>query len=82
MPSIARKLLICAAIDGLVIQPLSSKGQRPFQPVRLKYDDASISQIPREHVPDDSKPDSSFEAFGVIGMTPDGPALMTCKTRG
>ncbi|KAI7760123.1 hypothetical protein LZL87_007416 [Fusarium oxysporum] len=77
MPSIARKLLICAAIDGLIIQPLSSKGQRPFQPVRLKYGDASISHVPREHVPDDSKPDSSFEAFGVIGMTLDGPALMT-----
>ncbi|KAK2681170.1 SAC domain [Fusarium oxysporum f. sp. vasinfectum] len=68
MPSIARKLLICAAIDGLIIQPLSSKGQRPFQPVRLKYGDASISHVPREHVPDDSKPDSSFEAFGVIGI--------------
>ncbi|KAJ4006919.1 hypothetical protein NW766_010327 [Fusarium irregulare] len=66
MPAIARKLLICAAIDGLVIQPLSSKGQRPFQPVRVKYGDASISHVPREHVPDDSKPDSSFEAFGVI----------------
>ncbi|KAJ4028743.1 hypothetical protein NW752_001005 [Fusarium irregulare] len=68
MPAIARKLLICAAIDGLVIQPLSSKGQRPFQPVRVKYGDASISHVPREHVPDDSKPDSSFEAFGVIGL--------------
>jgi hypothetical protein len=68
MPAIARKLLICAAIDGLVIQPLSSKGQRPFQPVRVKYGDASISHVPREHVPDASKPDSSFEAFGVIGL--------------
>ncbi|KAJ4265478.1 hypothetical protein NW762_004766 [Fusarium torreyae] len=68
MPAIARKLLICAAIDGLVIQPLSTKGQRPFQPVRVKYGDATISHVPREHVPDDSKPDSSFEAFGVIGL--------------
>ncbi|KAM0254164.1 hypothetical protein ACHAP5_000150 [Fusarium lateritium] len=68
MPAIARKLLICAAIDGLVIQPLSSKGQRPFQPVRVKYGEATISHVPREHVPDDSKPGSSFEAFGVIGL--------------
>ncbi|KAF4967136.1 hypothetical protein FSARC_5256 [Fusarium sarcochroum] len=68
MPAIARKLLICAAIDGLVIQPLSTKGQRPFQPVRVKYGDATISHVPREHVPDDSKSDSSFEAFGVIGL--------------
>ncbi|KAF5662893.1 sac1-recessive suppressor of secretory defect [Fusarium heterosporum] len=68
MPVIARKLLICAAIDGLVIQPLSSKGQRPFQPVRVKYGEATISHVPREHVPDDTKPGSSFEAFGVIGL--------------
>ncbi|KAF5020664.1 hypothetical protein F66182_7298 [Fusarium sp. NRRL 66182] len=68
MPAIARKLLICAAIDGLVIQPLSSKGQRPFQPVRVKYGDASITQVPREHVPDDPNPDSCFDAFGVIGL--------------
>ncbi|UZP35847.1 hypothetical protein NXS19_003663 [Fusarium pseudograminearum] len=68
MPAIARKLLICAAIDGLVIQPLSSKGQRPFQPVRVKYGDASVSRVQREYGLDDSKPDPSFEAFGVIGL--------------
>ncbi|RGP79176.1 sac1-recessive suppressor of secretory defect [Fusarium longipes] len=68
MPAIARKLLICAAIDGLVIQPLSSKGQRPFQPVRIRYGDASISRVPREHVSDGAQSASSFEAFGVIGL--------------
>ncbi|WAO89423.1 Hypothetical protein NCS54_00681400 [Fusarium falciforme] len=68
MPAIARKILICAAIDGLIIQPLSSKGQRPFQPVRIKYGDATVSHVAREHVPDASKPESSFEAFGVIGL--------------
>ncbi|KAF4457714.1 hypothetical protein F53441_408 [Fusarium austroafricanum] len=68
MPAIARKLLICAAIDGLVIQPLSSKGQRAFQPVRVKYGDATISHVPREHVPDNYKQNSFFEAFGVIGL--------------
>ncbi|KAF4978738.1 hypothetical protein FZEAL_4931 [Fusarium zealandicum] len=68
MPGIARKILICAAIDGLIIQPLSSKGQRPFQPARIKYGDAAVSAVPREHVPDASTPDSSFEAFGVIGL--------------
>ncbi|QPC77421.1 hypothetical protein HYE68_008173 [Fusarium pseudograminearum] len=68
MPAIARKLLICAAIDGLVIQPLSSKGQRPLQPVRVKYGDASVSRVQREYGLDDSKPDPSFEAFGVIGL--------------
>lgn len=68
MPGVARKILICAAIDGLIIQPLSSKGQRPFQPVKVKYGDATITSVPRDQVPDTSKPESSFEAFGIIGL--------------
>ncbi|KAM3502186.1 hypothetical protein MY10362_005032 [Beauveria mimosiformis] len=35
MSGLARKVLICAAVDGLIIQPLSSKGQRPSRPVGL-----------------------------------------------
>jgi hypothetical protein len=67
MPGLARKIIICAAIDGIIIQPLSSKGQRPFQPVRVRYGDASVSTVSRDQVPDTSKSDSHFEAFGVIG---------------
>lgn len=74
MPAIVRKILICAAIDGLIIQPLSSKGQRPHQPVQIKYGDATVSSVAREQVPD-SKLESSFEAFGVIGMAPRFTAL-------
>ncbi|KAJ3484660.1 hypothetical protein NLG97_g7001 [Lecanicillium saksenae] len=68
MPGLARKVLICAAVDGLIIQPLSTKGQRPFKPVQIKYADTSISSVSREQVPDISASDSSFEAFGVIGL--------------
>lgn len=64
MPGLARKILICAAVDGLIIQPLSPKGHRPFQPVKLKYGDAAISSVSRDQVPDT---EPSFEAFGVIG---------------
>lgn len=67
MTGLARKIIICAAIDGLVIQPLSSKGQRPFQPLKLSYSDASVSVIPKDQVPDTSAEGSSFEAFGVVG---------------
>ncbi|PNY28574.1 Phosphatidylinositide phosphatase SAC2 [Tolypocladium capitatum] len=65
---IARKIAICAAIDGLIIQPHSPRGQRPFQPVRVRYGDSSISAVPRDQLPDASTPESSFEAFGVIGL--------------
>ncbi|KAH7326193.1 SacI homology domain-containing protein [Stachybotrys elegans] len=67
MPGLARKIIVCAAIDGLIIQPLSSKGQKPHLPIRVKYGDASISNVARAQVPD-LKPEASFEAFGVIGL--------------
>ncbi|KAL3953188.1 hypothetical protein ACCO45_013131 [Purpureocillium lilacinum] len=68
MPGIARKVIICAAIDGLIIQPLSSKGQRPSLPVRVHFGDSTVSAVPWDQLPDISKPESSFEAFGVIGL--------------
>ncbi|UKZ77869.1 hypothetical protein TrVFT333_005595 [Trichoderma virens FT-333] len=67
MPGLARKVLIFAAVDGLIIQPLSSKGQKPFQPARVKYGDASVSAA-RDQAPDSAKPDSWFEALGVVGL--------------
>ncbi|GFP52693.1 phosphatidylinositide phosphatase SAC2 [Trichoderma asperellum] len=68
MPGLARKVLIFAAVDGLIIQPLSSKGQKPFQSARIKYGDASISSAARDQVPDSAKSDSWFEALGVVGL--------------
>ncbi|KJZ79664.1 hypothetical protein HIM_01133 [Hirsutella minnesotensis 3608] len=68
MPGVARKVIICAAIDGLIIQPLSTKGQRASQPVRVRYGDSSVSAVPRDQVPDNGKPESSFEAFGIVGV--------------
>jgi hypothetical protein len=68
MPGLARKILICAAVDGLVLHPISSKkDQRPSPPVKLKYGDASVTTVPRDALPDSSKTNSSFEAFGIVG---------------
>lgn len=67
MSAIARKIVVCAAIDGLIIQPLSSKGQKHHQPVRVRYGDSTVSAVPRDQLPDTSNPESSFEAFGIIG---------------
>ncbi|KAG5950294.1 hypothetical protein E4U53_005288 [Claviceps sorghi] len=68
MPGIARKVLVYAAIDGLILQPLPTKGQRPFQSTKIRYGDSSISALPRDQVPDKPGPDSSFEIYGVIGL--------------
>src|SRR5688572_12246125 len=65
---IARKILICAAVDGLLIQPLTSKGQRSSNPIRLKYGETWINTVPRDQLPDLTSPSSSFEAFGVVGL--------------
>ena len=71
MPGLARKVIICAAVDGLVLQPLVSKKeqQRPPNPIKIKYGDATISHISRDSAPDYNKPNTSFEAFGIIGMS-------------
>ncbi|KAL2179245.1 SacI homology domain-containing protein [Thermothelomyces heterothallicus CBS 202.75] len=75
MPGLARKIIICAAVDGLVLHPLNARKdshQRSaaLPPVRIKYGDASISPIPRDAAPDPSSlpPNSSFEAFGIVGL--------------
>ncbi|KAG5973268.1 hypothetical protein E4U55_000618 [Claviceps digitariae] len=68
MPGIARKVLIYAAIDGLILQPLSTKGQRPFQSVKIRYGDSSISALPRDQILEKPDPDLSFEVYGVIGL--------------
>ncbi|KAI0414387.1 SacI homology domain-containing protein [Xylaria grammica] len=71
MPGLARKLLICAAADGLLIQPLATKGQaRTPAPVKVKYGDATVISVPREQgtTPDSTPPNASFEAFGIIGL--------------
>ncbi|RYP92987.1 hypothetical protein DL770_000861 [Monosporascus sp. CRB-9-2] len=69
MPSLARKLLVCAAVDGLIVQPLATKSQqRPSQSVKIRYGDGTVSSISRDQVPDTSGLNSSFEAFGIIGF--------------
>ncbi|KAL1878266.1 hypothetical protein Daus18300_002184 [Diaporthe australafricana] len=69
MPSLARKVIIAAAVDGLLIQPLATKKEhKPSPPVRIRYGDAAISFVSRDGLPDLSKPNSSFEAFGVVGL--------------
>lgn len=70
MPGLARKVLITAAVEGLILQPLSSKReQRPAAPVKLKYGDASISNVTRDDSPNpSSKSNASFESFGIVGQ--------------
>lgn len=70
MPALARKLLVVAALDGLVLQPLGQKNQRTGHAVRIDYKSHKISSL-QESFRDGEPPPVSFEAYGIIGTFPD-----------
>jgi len=80
--AIARKVIVSANGEGLVLQTASSKTQRSSQQLLIKYGDGTVSYLPRENGAD-SPPGSSpsFEVFGVIGElsppTPNVPPLIS-----
>jgi hypothetical protein len=63
MPGLVRKLLIFAAIDGLVLQPLAQKGQRPAPAIKIGYNGGSIGPA----LEADAGHGKGFESFGVVG---------------
>ncbi|TVY82580.1 Phosphatidylinositide phosphatase [Lachnellula suecica] len=68
MPGLVRKLLIFAAVDGLILQPLAQKGQRPASAAKISYNEQhSIAPVTKDEGEgeDSSK---SFEAFGIVGL--------------
>ncbi|KAL5598909.1 hypothetical protein BROUX41_003770 [Berkeleyomyces rouxiae] len=73
MPGLARKLSISAVADGLLIQPLASKGHRPSAPLKIRYGEAAVSSSassPTLSAPAEApaRPTACFEAFGIIGL--------------
>ncbi|KAH0543236.1 hypothetical protein FGG08_002400 [Glutinoglossum americanum] len=60
-----RRLLIVAAVDGLVLQPLGQRNSFNPPAVEISYNTNSISPL-RAYNPDNAV--SSFEAHGVVGM--------------
>ena len=70
MPSLARKVIICAAVDGLVLQPLNTKKDQRAPPLyRIKYGDASITTVSKDAAPSTLESNPSFEAFGIVGLS-------------
>lgn len=64
MPGLVRKLVIFAAVDGLVLQPL---GQRPAPAAKISYKDNSIVPVLNDGE-SEAGLGKSFEAFGIVGM--------------
>jgi hypothetical protein len=69
MPGLARKLLVFAAVDGLVLQPLAQRGQRPAPAAKIAYKDNSIGPALKDDG-EGSEAGKSFESFGIIGVYP------------
>jgi hypothetical protein len=66
MPGIVRKLVLFATVDGLVLQPLALRGQRPSQPVTIDYKTASVNPFLRGSEEQDKA--NQLECYGVIGI--------------
>lgn len=66
MPGIVRKLLIYAAVDGLVLQPLAQRGTRPQTAVTIDYKTHTVRPLLSSSESQQDK-DKQFESYGVIG---------------
>jgi hypothetical protein len=67
MPGLVRKILIFAAVDGLILQPLAQRGQRPAPSTKIAYKDNHIG--PALKADGDHGDEKAFEAFGVVGQS-------------
>lgn len=65
MPGLVRKILIIAAVDGLVLQPARNNAGS-FSPLRIEYKSKRIQSLPagsNYH----NKGDERLESDGIIG---------------
>lgn len=68
MPTLVRKLLIFAAVDGLILQPSSPKHHPPATQQAIKVDyKGNVGPLLKDRNEGDISP-TSFEAHGVIGI--------------
>ncbi|KAF1844462.1 uncharacterized protein K460DRAFT_343854 [Cucurbitaria berberidis CBS 394.84] len=68
MPGIARKLLIFAAVDGLVLQPSPPRNHPPATQQAIKVDyKGKVGPLLKDRRDEDTAP-SSLEAHGVVGL--------------
>ncbi|KAF1984011.1 hypothetical protein K402DRAFT_360244 [Aulographum hederae CBS 113979] len=68
MPSIVRKLLIFAAVDGLILQPAPPRNHKPSteQAIKVEYKTNAITPLLKDRRQEDTS--TAIEAHGVIGL--------------
>lgn len=71
MPGLARKLLIFAAVDGLILQPAPPRNHKPTteQAIKVSYKSNAIAPLLKDRREEDTAP-PSLEAHGIVGKAP------------
>ncbi len=69
MPGLVRKLVILAAVDGLILQPSTQRNQRAIPSLQIKY---NTYEIAAAGVASQAKDETiaSFDAHGIVGSCP------------
>ncbi|TLD27493.1 putative transporter [Venturia nashicola] len=70
MPGLIRKILICAAADGLILQPISSRANikaTDQSSIKLDYKSHAISPLLKDRRQEDAT-SSTIEVHGVVGL--------------
>ncbi|KAH5232047.1 hypothetical protein HBI62_066990 [Parastagonospora nodorum] len=68
MPNLVRKLLIFAAVDGLILQPCPPRNQPPATQQAIKVDyKGNVGPLLRDRRDEDIAP-TSVEAHGIVGL--------------
>lgn len=69
MPGLVRKVMILAAVDGLLLLPIGPRSRTAGQ-TKITYKSATINSSPENDTAVSQAVDSgnSFEAMGIAGM--------------
>jgi hypothetical protein len=72
MPGLLRKLLIFAAVDGLVLQPAPPRNHKPAtdQAIKLDYRSSQVRNLAKDRREEDTAP-NTLEVHGIVGIQPD-----------
>lgn len=66
MPGLVRKLVILAAVDGLVVKPVAQRNQRGTNSLRISYASHEITSQDSSFKEDGTIP--SIDAHGIVGI--------------
>ena len=67
MPSLIRKLLIFATVDGLILQPAPPRNHAPATQQAIKIDyKGNISPLIKDRCDEGTAP-TFLEAYGIVG---------------